>query len=169
MSTPDSPRRCGARLRARVRRTSTQFPVRASRCAYRSLVEGLTDTLAARVRRLAPEVDAVTARAIAEESIQVLHPRLVDAATVATTFGVSRDWVYANASRLGAKAISAGAVKPRLRFYLHEVAAAIDGMTQPSPLHLSPVGAPTRRRRQARPATGDVTPAGNQRLPIRGT
>jgi hypothetical protein len=134
-------------------------------CAYGFFVERLTVQLAARVRRLAPEVDAVTALAIAEEAIDVLQPRLVDAATVASTLGVSREWVYANASRLGGRAIGAGKVRPRLRFYLHEVGVAIEGMKCRSVVEAESPRPP--RRRAARPHAEHLTPSGNPRLEVR--
>lgn len=51
----------------------------------------------------------------------------VDAAAVAAHFGVSRDYVYRHADALGAVELPGGGKKPRLRFNLDRVAAAIAG------------------------------------------
>ena len=121
----------------------------------------VVQSLAGLVRRLAPDLDGQIATAIAEEAVATLHPRLVDAKTVADHFGVSRDWVYENADRLGARIIGAGTKRPRKRFYLHEAAARIDAMAaEPRPAGRN-VRKPRPTRRQPRPG---FTPSGNPRL-----
>lgn len=62
-------------------------------------------------------VEAIACRVV--ELLRTHEPkerpaRLVDAATLARELGVERDWVYANAERLGA--IRLGGPKGRLRF-----------------------------------------------------
>lgn len=70
---------------------------------------------------------------------------------VATTFKVSRDWVYANARRLGAIKIGPGQRAP-LRFDPDQVAAAMRpvGDPQPSPSVLARPERSTRRKRPRR-------------------
>lgn len=65
---------------------------------------------------------------IAERVTDLLRPeqrcdRLVDAATVADTLGVSRDFVYAHAAELGGQRIGSGP-RGRLRFDLGRTLAA---------------------------------------------
>jgi hypothetical protein len=63
-------------------------------------------------------VDAVARRVIEllrEEQLPHDVPRLLTAAQVAKRFGVSTDWVYANASALGAIRMGSGP-RARLRF-----------------------------------------------------
>lgn len=62
--------------------------------------------------------------AIAQRVAELLSPpgqpvRYVDAARLAKTLGVERDWVYAHARQLGA--IRLGGPQGRLRFDLHHV------------------------------------------------
>lgn len=62
-------------------------------------------------------VEAIARRVVEllrAEKPQERHSRLVDAATLARELGVERDWVYANAERLGA--IRLGGPRGRLRF-----------------------------------------------------
>jgi hypothetical protein len=69
-----------------------------------------------------PRSESDLVEAIARRVVELLrthepreHPtRLVDAATLARELGVERDWVYANAERLGA--IRLGGPRGRLRF-----------------------------------------------------
>jgi hypothetical protein len=89
---------------------------------------------------------------------------LVDAAAVAVFLGTSRDYVYEHAAELGARRLGAGP-KPRLRFNLSEIEAALSCSTgresvQPS----TPVAEPLSRRRRPQ-ALG----TGVELLPIRGS
>jgi hypothetical protein len=85
-----------------------------------------------------PETDVTNPRsesdlveAIARRVVELLRThepqehqaRLVDAATLARELGVERDWVYANAERLGA--IRLGGPKGRLRFDREVVAGKL--------------------------------------------
>jgi hypothetical protein len=67
--------------------------------------------------------------AIARRVVQLLQDcpaqsRLVSAAEIAKRFAVSRQWVYGNASRLGAVRLGNGA-RPRLRFDPQRVEEAL--------------------------------------------
>lgn len=83
------------------------------------------------------------------------EPVLVDAATVAERFAVTRDYVYEHADELGAIRLGAGP-RARLRFDLERVAEAIGARPQPATDPYPPRKAPRRR------------PAGVPLLPIRG-
>lgn len=89
---------------------------------------------------------------------------LVDAAAVAEYLGVERDWVYANAARLGARKLGDGP-RARLRFDLEEV----DRRLVSCPLSRESDAAPGRtvapiRPRRRRGRLGTSVPL----LPIRG-
>ena len=77
--------------------------------------------------------------------------RLVSAAEIAQRFGVSRQWVYENANRLGAVRLGGGD-RPRLRFDLtlieHQLTASGD--------HASPTS--QRDRENAKTDPGDLIP-----------
>lgn len=90
--------------------------------------------------------------------------RLVDAAAVATRFGVTREYVYEHAGDLGAVRLGDGP-RARLRFDMEEVAMRLTGCAagSESPDDVSPAQAATRRSRRRR---GLGTAA--QLLPIRG-
>jgi hypothetical protein len=81
--------------------------------------------------------------------------RLVDAATLARTLNVDRDWVYANARRLGAIRLGDGP-KARLRF---DVARARETLAAPGSGDQAPPDEPRRRRGRPR---GQRPPAGVQ-------
>jgi hypothetical protein len=90
-----------------------------------------------------------------------LQPRLLTAAQVAETLGVTRDAVYARADELGAVRIGRGP-RPRLRFPLERITAAIElspgASTTPatrdgSSSDTSPRIPATRRRRPRRDTT----------------
>lgn len=89
---------------------------------------------------------------------------LVDAATVAARLGLTRDFVYRNAERLGAVRVGDGA-RPRLRFDLAEVVRRLDACSGgresegPAGGVVEPIRARQRRRRSGTRA--DL-------LPIRG-
>jgi hypothetical protein len=72
---------------------------------------------------------------------------LLTAAQVAARLGVSRDWVYAHADRLGAVRLgrSQAGAKPRLRFDLNRVIAACQ-LSDASPPAPTQRIAPARRR-----------------------
>lgn len=73
-------------------------------------------------------VEAIARRVVEllRTEIQQGRPaRLVDAATLARELGVERDWVYANAERLGA--IRLGGPRGRLRFDREVVTEKLDG------------------------------------------
>jgi hypothetical protein len=108
--------------------------------------------------------EQLLATAIAEHLADLLHHRprvrLVDAATLASALGVSRDFVYAHANDLGGERIGNGP-RGRLRFDLDKTLAAFApraaGQEPPQP----PV--PTPKRRHPKP-TSNAT----RLLPIRG-
>lgn len=92
---------------------------------------------------------------------------LLSAADVARRFGVARDWVYANADRLGALRLGDGE-RPRLRFDPERVRQALEGATRGGASSESqhagspvPAGRAGARRRRASSASADL-------LPIRG-
>jgi hypothetical protein len=96
-----------------------------------------------------------------ERIATALYPRLVDAQVVADTYGVSRDWVYSNAARLGARKLGSGP-KAHKRFVLAEVQAALDAMTEaPLPDHptVTVAARQARKPRKAAPKAG-FTPSG---------
>lgn len=112
-------------------------------------------------------VDAV-ARRLAEILVEagLVGPRatrLVDAATVARHFGLSREWVYEHAEELGVTRLGNGP-RPRLRFDLAAVEAALEGAARGrekcrggTPVqHAAPPTA-RRRTRRTRP-TDDLLP-----------
>jgi hypothetical protein len=111
-------------------------------------------------------LDPDTIRVIANETARCVEAllrserpsrRLVDAATVAATLGVSRDTVYAHAGDLGAIRVGDGP-RARLRFDLNRaVAAATSSSTRKvSAQPTSPV--PRRSRRPKRTTSGSSGP-----------
>jgi hypothetical protein len=100
------------------------------------------------------DIDAVAARVAELLRDQTgLSDRLVDAAILARSLNVDRDWVYANARRLGAIRLGDGP-KARLRFDVaraRETLAAADSGDQAPPDKLRP--------RRGRPR-GQSPPAG---------
>jgi hypothetical protein len=113
--------------------------------------------------------DADLVEAIAERVVELLDEHRVapaswlDAEAVARLLGVERDYVYANASRLGARRLGDGP-RARLRFRLEDVEAAIpclSGRESGEAETRTATPKPTRRRRR-RLGTGTLL------LPIRG-
>ena len=105
------------------------------------------------------DIEAVAARVV--ELLRSEHrpragPELVDAATLAEMLGVDRDWVYANARRLGAVRLGDGP-KARLRFDATRARAALAATERE---HQPPPDKPPRRPR-GRPR-GRPVPAGVQ-------
>jgi hypothetical protein len=86
---------------------------------------------------------------------------LVDAATIAREFGVSRAFVYAHADELGAVKLGDGP-RSRLRFSPAKAAEALS-VRSTSKVSAAP---PAPRRRGSRPASPGVTRAGNPLLPL---
>jgi hypothetical protein len=86
--------------------------------------------------------------------------RLVDAATVARTLSVSRDFVYAHADELGARRLGRG-WKPRLRFDLDRILEDGAASSDRPERHEAAAPAPLPSTR-VRPRTGIPL------LPIRG-
>jgi hypothetical protein len=113
------------------------------------------------------ELDPATIEAIARRVAELLderspdRPSLVDAAELARTLGVERDWVYRHAVKLGAIRLgdSPGA---RLRFDPDLVLASLPRLGEP-PSPPPPVRAPQRRKARRSPRRSDVP-----LLPIRG-
>ncbi|HWK25789.1 MAG TPA: hypothetical protein VNS09_04455 [Solirubrobacter sp.] len=97
----------------------------------------------------ADDIEAVAARVVELLLQESAAPgRYVDAATLASTLGVERDWVYARAAQLGAVRLGDGP-KARLRFDLEQVRATLAGSgpaTQPDrePPHHIRRGRPRR-------------------------
>jgi hypothetical protein len=120
-----------------------------------------TETLTPRERLLA--------NAIAERLAELLQPkptsgRLIDAATLAKTLGVSRDCVYAHSQELGGQRIGNGP-RGRLRFDLNTALAAWTYRSSSKKSHTPkspvPMGDWAGRRRQR-------LGSGPELLPIRG-
>jgi hypothetical protein len=107
--------------------------------------------------------ERLLAAAIAEHLAELLHDRprvrLVDAATLATALGVSRDFVYAHASELGGERIGSGP-QGRLRFDLDRALAACAS----NPARKEPPQPPTTSSKRRRKPTSGAT----RLLPIRG-
>jgi hypothetical protein len=112
-------------------------------------------------------VDAV-ARRVAElmrGDGERLSGRLVDAATLAAELGVGRSWVYEHSDELGAVRLGGG-TRPRLRFDIVAVRAAVAGERMKAPrssvsrgAYPAPRGAyPARKRARLNrePAVGRV-------------
>jgi hypothetical protein len=109
--------------------------------------------------------ERLLAAAIAEHLADLLHHRpnvrMVDAATLAATLGVSRDFVYAHASELGGERIGNGP-RGRLRFDLDRALTACASR----PAGKEPPRRPTSASKGRRPKNaGGAT----HLLPIRGT
>jgi hypothetical protein len=84
--------------------------------------------------------DSELVEAIARRVVELLGAsprrsgaRLVDAATVADSLGVERDWVYAHADQLGA--VRLGGPKGRLRFDLRAIDEQLAGSGGPHRIH----------------------------------
>jgi len=78
--------------------------------------------------------------------------RLVDAATLARELGVERDWVYANAERLGA--IRLGGPRGRLRFDREVVAGQLGALgadARPAQRRVTRRGRRTTQQRKRKP------------------
>ena len=99
-----------------------------------------------RAGRLDPrDVELIAVRVaelLAEGESETGPARLADAATVAETLGVERDWVYAHARELGGVRLGGG--RGRLRFDLARVERALACDEEPARKRGRP-------RRQARP------------------
>lgn len=102
-------------------------------------------------------LDADDIEAVATRVLQLLlregaaPGRYVDAATLAATLGVERDWVYARAAQLGAFRLGDGP-KARLRFDLEQVRATL---ADAGPAAEAERGPPARvRRARPRSASG---------------
>lgn len=94
----------------------------------------------------ADDIEAVAARVVELLREGTAPGRYVDAATLASTLGVERDWVYARAAQLGAVRLGDGP-KARLRFDLDQVRATLADTGRAARLG----GDPPRRIRRARP------------------
>jgi len=108
--------------------------------------------------RLDPADVETIAQRVAELVAAPLIPnavRYVDAAHLATTLGVERDWVYAHAGQLGA--IRLGGPQGRLRFDVNHVQRTL-GEREPAS------DGKTSSRRPAR--RGRITAAGLDLLPF---
>jgi hypothetical protein len=126
---------------------------------------GTDDATTATTAPALTQRERLLAAAIAEHLADLLHHRprvrLVDAATLATALGVSRDFVYAHANELGGERIGNGP-RGRLRFDLDNALAAC------APSHASKEppapSKPNPKRRHRKPASGAT-----RLLPVRGT
>lgn len=95
----------------------------------------------------ADDIEAVAARVVELLLREGAAPgRYVDAATLASTLGVERDWVYARAAQLGAVRLGDGP-KARLRFDLEQVRATLEYTGSAAQAERDPPG----RVRRARP------------------
>ena len=105
-------------------------------------------------------IDAVARRVVEllleEELVSVARPRLLTVAQVAREFGVSADWLYANAEPLGAIRMGRGP-RARLRFDRDAIGSRIAELAAPA----------SRKRRHAlHPASTAASEDGGL-LPIR--
>lgn len=100
------------------------------------------------IERIAQRVAELLRDRLPEPANPAGPVRLVDAATLARTLGVRRDWVYAHAKDLGA--VRLGGPHGRLRF------ATSTRHSEPAPVRRNP---PVRRRRRSRHAVIDSHPA----------
>ncbi|MGH2974077.1 MAG: hypothetical protein ACRDLL_04315 [Solirubrobacterales bacterium] len=103
------------------------------------------------------ELAPATVEAIASRVTELLRPPavggLIDATDVARRYGVSRSWVYANATELGAVRLGHGA-KARLRFDPDRIAERLTSRSasERSQRPESPATKPrTRRRNKSQP------------------
>ena len=107
-----------------------------------------------------PRSESDLVEAIARRVVELLRTheprqhqaRLVDAATLARELGVERDWVYANAERLGA--IRLGGPRGRLRFDREVVAEKLGDS--------SALGQAARRRRRRAIGQRELGSQGNR-------
>jgi hypothetical protein len=104
------------------------------------------------------DVEAIAQRVaelLRERSAPSMPPTLLTAAEVARRFGLSRDFVYEHADRLGALRLGDGP-KPRLRFDAERVTVALNGRS--AGVRSGPVTAPSqpeaRARRRRAPDSG---------------
>jgi hypothetical protein len=117
------------------------------------------------VQRVAPQIASVlvTLEDLASASqARADHPTLIDAAEVARRLGVTRDWVYENADRLGVVRLGGGR-KPRLRFQPGEVEMAACSQGRKT-LNGELAAKQAKRRSPLRSHTGTEV----ELLPIRG-
>jgi hypothetical protein len=114
-----------------------------------------------------PELSDTQAEAI----VAALYPRLVNALVVAETFNLSRDWVYDNAGRLGARVLGSGKYA-RKRFVLAEVRDRLAAMTGEEGVtaHVQDEEAAELEHREPRKSRArmreGLTPTGNPLLPL---
>lgn len=114
-------------------------------------IEQIADSVA---RRLRDELSELAEHDDAPSSGQ----RMVDAAAVAKTLGVDRDWVYAHSKQLGA--VRLGGPHGRLRFDLDAL---------PKPGSGPGAGTPPPPRRRARRRRSGKRPPGSDPRPVPGT
>jgi hypothetical protein len=107
---------------------------------------GFVDAIARRVVELLREEGAVSREG----------PRLLTVAAVAQEFGVSTDWVYANAARLGAIRLGSGP-RARLRFDRATIADRLTKVASHAARDRSSQRA-KRRRAMREGADGDLLP-----------
>jgi hypothetical protein len=122
---------------------------------------------------VAPEMFERFAELVADRVAGRLHAepvrrRLVDAAAVADTLGVSRDCVYAHADELGGKHIGNGP-RGRLRFDLDQALAAWTSRStskeSQQPKTPTTKGNPLRRRQQGMGSGAELLPIGGSSVP----
>jgi hypothetical protein len=119
---------------------------------------------------IAPEMFERFAELVADRVAGRLHAepvrrRLVDAAAVADTLGVSRGCVYAHADELGGKHIGNGP-RGRLRFDLDKALAVWTSRSESKKSHEQKAPAPgSNSSRRHRPRMG----SGAELLPVRGS
>jgi DNA-binding FadR family transcriptional regulator len=116
------------------------------------------------VARLHPADVAAIAATVVEllrDEAAAHGERLVDAATLAREFGVSRKFVYSHADELGAVRLGKGR-RPRVRFAPERAAEVLSArsVSKASPAQPAP------RRRRSRGAPAGYTRAGSPLLPI---
>lgn len=117
------------------------------------------------------DVDGL-ARMVAEHVVELLgQPRaaeaLLDADEVARRLGVERDWVYRNASELGARRLGTGE-RARLRFVWTDVLAGVPSVRSRGSASPEPRTQPAVRRRR-RPSSARLVPIRGGLVPEPGS
>jgi hypothetical protein len=115
-------------------------------------------------------LDAASVEAVARRVVELMRGEgasssrgLVDAATLAAEFGVTRSWIYEHRDELGGVRLGTGA-KPRLRFDVQRAREALIGGSQRPlaglPSSTRPQSPPVRRRGRRRSADNLPRPGG---------
>jgi len=116
-----------------------------------------------KIRSAAAEITPENIERIAQRVAQLLrhdasrapgHARLVDAAYLASHFGLTRAWIYQHADELGAIRLGHGS-RARMRFDLDTAMKALSKQAAPADVREQPT---RRRQRRSEPATIPLLP-----------